>query len=110
MRAADLAVFADVLEGEARTLAARLGRVRRRLREAAMEAEARRALPAEAVRRLEALGVLTVHGTENDVVEAAEIQASLAALVLLRDWVRRELEAGATVAEAAVAEAEALGV
>src|SRR5262245_7882784 len=96
MRAADLAVLADVLEGEAHSLAVRLGAVRRRLREAAIEHEARRALPEEAVRRLEALGLLAVRDVEKDAAEAREIETSLAALGLLREWVRCELETAAS--------------
>ncbi len=95
MRSADLAVYADALAGEAAALSARLERARRRLREAAIEQEARRALPREAVSRLVALGLLSVRVTDEDTAEIASVQASLAALDRLQEWVERELAAAA---------------
>jgi hypothetical protein len=58
MRSVDLAVYADSIAAEAAALCARLERARRRLRQAAIEREARLALPADAVRRLEQLDLL----------------------------------------------------
>ena len=58
MRSVDLALYADELAARAATLAARLERARGRLRQAAIEREARRALDETSVARLESLGVL----------------------------------------------------
>jgi hypothetical protein len=93
MRSVDLAVYADTLAGEVAALSARLERARTRLREAAIEQEARRVLPRQAVVRLEALGLLTTCVTERDTAEIADVQASLAALQQLQEWVERELAA-----------------
>lgn len=91
MRSVDLAVYADALAAEASALAARLERVRRRLRQAAIEREAREGLPSEVARRLEALGLLE-HGVgPAEVEEIAELQASLAAVEALQAWTERQL-------------------
>ena len=58
MRSVDLALFADELAARAATLAAQLERARGRLRQAAIEREARRALEETSVARLESLGIL----------------------------------------------------
>jgi hypothetical protein len=91
MRAVDLAVYADSLAAEAAALSARLERARRRLREAAIEYEARRALPDEIVARLEALGLLGTAARSRDAAEIADVQAALVAVEQLQVWVEREL-------------------
>jgi hypothetical protein len=58
VRTVDLAIYADALAGEAAALAARVERARSRLRESAIEREARRTLARETVDRLERLGLL----------------------------------------------------
>jgi hypothetical protein len=58
MRSVDLAVYADALAGEAAALAARAERVRSRLREAAIERDARSDLDASTIDALQALGLL----------------------------------------------------
>lgn len=91
MRSCDLAVYADALAAEASALAARLERVRQRLRQAAIEREARVALPADVASRLETLGLLERGVGPAEVEEIAELQASLAAVEVLQAWVEREL-------------------
>jgi hypothetical protein len=93
MRTVDLAVYADALAAEAAALSARVERARRRLREDALEHEARSALPPETVRRLEALGLLGRASAGDAAAEIREAQASLAAVEQLQAWVERELYA-----------------
>jgi predicted transcriptional regulator len=56
VRSIDLALYADELAARAATLAAQLERARCRLRQEAIEREARRALGEGSVARLEASG------------------------------------------------------
>ena len=56
MRSVDLAVYADLLASRTADAAARLERARARIRQAAIESEARAALPSRTVGRLESLG------------------------------------------------------
>jgi hypothetical protein len=91
VRSVDLAVYADALAAEAAALAARLERARRRLRQAAIEREARAALPPETIERLEALRLLEGEIGPPEVEEIADVQASLTALEALQAWVEREL-------------------
>ena len=95
MRSVDLALFADELAARAATLAAQLERARGRLRQAAIEREARRALDETSVARLESLGIL--RGAEPADVrdEIRELAASLGVVEELQVWVERRLfEAG----------------
>ena len=94
---------------DALVLATRLEESRRRLRAAAIEAEARRALPPAAVRRLEDLGLFSAPDSEHDAARASEIHASLSALGLLREWVRRELESSVHGGAPAAVETSASG-
>ena len=82
MRAVDLAIYADALEGEAARLAARAERAQARLREAAIEKRARRDLTPVAVERLEARGLFGG-------VDEAATQAELRALEATLDAVER---------------------
>ncbi len=91
MRSVDLAVYADSLSAEAAALAARVERARRRLREAALEHEARRALPPDAVARLQALGLLGHPGGAAELAEIVSAQADLAAVERLQAWVEARL-------------------
>lgn len=93
MRSVDLAVYADTIAAEAAALAARLERARRRLRQASIEHEARRALPEETVRTLEKLGVLSRPADPAAADEIAEAHAALTAVRRLQAWIEAELHA-----------------
>jgi hypothetical protein len=71
VRGVDLAIYADVLEGESASLAARADRARSRLRQAAIEKRARRELTHVAVERLDAIGVL---GSVDEAATRAELR------------------------------------
>ena len=88
MRSVDLALYADVLAGEAAALAARIERERGKQRQASIEREARAALTAFAVERLEELGLLSTRG---DTALLAELEESLDAIELLQAWVEGAL-------------------
>jgi hypothetical protein len=95
MRSVDLALFADELAARAATLAAQLERARGRLRQAAIEREARRALEETSVARLESLGILRGAEPADVRAEIRELAASLGVVEELQVWVeRRLLEAG----------------
>jgi hypothetical protein len=91
VRSVDLAIYADTLAARASALAAQLERARARVRHAAIEREARRALGADTVTRLEAVGVLTRAGPRDDRAEIAELAAKLRALEELQAWVEGQL-------------------
>lgn len=91
MRSVDLAIYADTLAARASALAAELERARGRVRQAAIDREARRALGEETVRRLEALGVLTRAAPRDERADIVELAASLRALEELQAWVERRL-------------------
>lgn len=84
MRNVDLALYADLLAGEASSLAARIEREHGRLRQAAIERAARDALIPAAVERLEELGLLKTRG---DPHALADLEESLDALEALQAWV-----------------------
>ena len=95
MRSVDLALFADELAARAATLAAQLERARGRLRQAAIEREARRALEETSVARLESLGILRGAEPAEVRAEIRELAASLGVVEELQVWVERRLfEAG----------------
>jgi hypothetical protein len=92
VRSVDLAVYADALAGEASALAARAERLRSRLREDALEREARLALEPATVARLQQLGLLVpVHDGAREELRALE--ESLAAIAELQAWVEARLAA-----------------
>lgn len=93
MRSVDLAVYADALAGEAAALAARAERVRARLREAAIEREARAALAPAAVVRLEGRGLLRAVDERGLRAEVRELEADLEALEQLQAWIEARLAA-----------------
>jgi hypothetical protein len=93
VRSIDLALYADELAARAATLAAQLERARCRLRQEALEREARRALDEGAVARLEALGLLGRTEARALRAEIRELQASLAAVESLQTWVEKRLAA-----------------
>jgi hypothetical protein len=95
VRSIDLALFADELAARAATLAAQLERARGRLRQAAIEREARRALDETSVARLESLGILRGAEPAEVRAEIRELAASLGVVEELQVWVERRLfEAG----------------
>ncbi|MEO8290021.1 MAG: hypothetical protein ABI649_03385 [Gaiellaceae bacterium] len=99
MRSVDLALYADELAARAATLAAQLERARGRLRQSAIEREARRALDDGSVARLESLGLLCRADPGEIRAEIKELTASLAAVEALQAWAERRLfEAGEAAA------------
>lgn len=92
MRNVDLALYADALAGEAAALAARIERERGRLRQAVVERQARRELPAAVVERLGELGLLSTRG---DVESLADLEEALDALEILQAWVEGQLRSAA---------------
>lgn len=93
MRSIDLALYADELAARAATLAAQLERVRSRLRQEAIEREARRALDEGSVARLESLAVFHRHDAGELRTEIVELSTSLSALEELQAWVEEQLAA-----------------
>ena len=91
MRSVDLAVYADALAGEAAAVAARAERARARLRQAAIEREARAALAPGAVERLQARGLLRPLDAGSVREEIGALDGDLAALVALQGWVEARL-------------------
>ena len=91
MRAVDLALYADTLAARASALASQLERARGRLRQAAIEREARRALGEDTVTRLEKLGVLSCTEPRDERAEVADLAATLRALEELQGWVEGRL-------------------
>jgi hypothetical protein len=92
MRSVDLALYADVLAGEAASLAARIERERGKQRQAEIERAARAALTRFAVERLEELGLLATRGDPSAI---AELEESLDAIEALQAWVERALSRAA---------------
>jgi hypothetical protein len=91
MRAIDLAIYADSLAAEASALAARLERARGRLRQAAIELQARQELEPSIVARLELRGLFATVDVDSARAEIEELAGSLSALQTLQTWVEREL-------------------
>src|SRR5262245_60659637 len=108
MRSVDLAIFADGLAAEAASLAARAEQTRSRLRQAALEREARAALPEQVIARLEALGALRNADEPGLRERLAELEGDLDALLDLQEWVEerlRDAQAADDVAAARATEA-----
>lgn len=95
MRSIDLALYADELAARAATLAAQLERARCRLRQEALEREARRALDDSSIARLELLGVIGRSDHRALRAEIRELNDSLEAVEALQAWVEARLEAQA---------------
>jgi hypothetical protein len=93
VRSVDLALYADELAARAATLAAQLERARCRLRQEAIEREARRALGEGSVVRLEALGLLRRSEAHAIRTEIRELAASVAVVEELQAWVEERLAA-----------------
>ncbi len=92
MRTVDLAIYADTLAGEHAALAARAEQARARLREAAIEREAREHLDPANVKELESLGVLGGIDERTARSELRRLTRALAALEELQAWVEGRLE------------------
>ncbi|MBW3593012.1 MAG: hypothetical protein KY396_04905 [Actinobacteria bacterium] len=98
MRSVHLALYADVLAARASRVAAELERTRGALRQAAIEREARGALDASTLARVERLGVLTRCDARRLRTQLVELAADLAALRELQAWTEARLaEAGGSV-------------
>lgn len=95
MRTVDLAIYADTLAGEHAALTARLEQARSRLREAAIERDAREHLPPEAVRELESLGILGGVDERTARSEIRRLSRALEAVEQLQFWVESRLELSA---------------
>jgi hypothetical protein len=93
MRAVDLAIYADTLAGEHAALAARAEQARSRLREAAIETEARAELDAGVVEQLQELGVLGGIDERTARSELRRLTRALAALEELQVWIEGRLAA-----------------
>jgi hypothetical protein len=93
VRAVDLAVYADALAGEAAAVAARAERARARLRQATIEREARAGLPAPAIARLQARGLLRPLEVSGVREELRELERDLEAMLALQSWVEARLAA-----------------
>jgi hypothetical protein len=91
MRAVELAVYADALAGEAASLSARAERARSRIRQAAIDKQARRDLTDVAVTRLQALGLLGAIDEPAARAELRELEGAIEALEELQSWVEAEL-------------------
>ena len=91
MRSVDLAVYADTLAARSAALAAQLERARARVRQAAIEREAKRALGEETHARLDELGVFMRAESRHERAEIADLAAKLRALEELQAWVEARL-------------------
>ena len=91
MRSVELAIYADALAGESASLAARAERARLRLRQAAIEKQARAALSETVIERLEELGLLGAIDERVTRAELRELESALDALEELQTWVEAEL-------------------
>jgi hypothetical protein len=94
MRSIDLALFADTLAADAAALSARIERARGRLRQIAIEHEARRALAPDVVALLERRGLMRPDAagrSDDDLAELATLSAELDAVLRLQSWVEARL-------------------
>jgi hypothetical protein len=99
MRTVDLALFADVVAARAAAIESRLERARDRIRQAAIEREARRSLPPATVERLVRVGALSAADVRAERREVAELAESLAALHDLQVWAEARLSEAQADAE-----------
>lgn len=91
VRPVDLAIYADMLAGEHSALAARAEQARSRIREAAIERDARAHLPAKAVAELESAGILGGIDERSARKELQRLTKALEALEQLQAWVEARL-------------------
>jgi hypothetical protein len=95
VRTVDLAIYADTLAGEHAALAARLEQANARLREAAIERDARVHLPPETVKELESLGILGGIDERTARNEIRRLDRALEAVEQLQCWIESRLELSA---------------
>jgi hypothetical protein len=95
VRTVDLAIYADTLAGEHAALAARLEQANSRLREAAIERDARAHLSTETVKDLEALGILGGIDERTARNEIRRLSRALDAVEQLQSWIEGRLELSA---------------
>lgn len=95
MRTVDLAIYADALAGEHAALAARLEQAYARVREAAIERDARAHLSPDAVSELESLGILGAVDERTAQGEIRRLRRALDAVEQLQSWVETRLELSA---------------
>jgi hypothetical protein len=95
VRTVDLAIYADTLAGEHAALAARLEQANSRLREAAIERDARAHLSTETVKELEALGILGGIDERTARNEIRRLSRALDAVEQLQSWIEGRLELSA---------------
>lgn len=91
MRAIDLALFSDLLCARVASTEARLERARDRIRQAAIEREARRALSPASVALLVQAGAFVDTDVRAERRDVAELAAMLGALHELQHWVEAQL-------------------
>jgi hypothetical protein len=91
VRTVDLAIYADTLAAEATAVSARAERARSRLRECAIEREARRSLGRQTIERLERLGLLRPVDEHTLRAEIDRLEDDLEALAELQAWVEARL-------------------
>jgi hypothetical protein len=95
VRTVDLAIYADMLAGEHAALAARLEQAGARLREAAIERDARAHLPEAAVKELESLGIIGGIDERTARSEIRRLSRALDAVEQLQSWIESRLELSA---------------
>lgn len=95
VRTVDLAIYADTLAGEHAALAARLEQAHSRLRESAIERDARAHLSPGAVKELETLGILGGIDERTARSEIRRLGRALEAVEQLQSWIERRLELSA---------------
>lgn len=95
MRTVDLAIYADTLAGEHAALAARLEQAHSRLREAAIERDARTHLAEETVKELESLGIIGGIDGRTARSEIHRLGRALDAVEQLQSWIESRLELSA---------------
>jgi hypothetical protein len=91
VRAVDLAIYADMLAGEHAALAARAEQAHARLREAAIERDARANIATDAVKELEAAAILGTIDESAARRELRRLTRALEALEALQAWVEERL-------------------
>jgi hypothetical protein len=95
VRTVDLAIYADTLAGEHAALAARIEQANSRLREAAIERDARAHLSTKTVKELEALGILGGIDERTARNEIRRLARALDAVEQLQSWIEGRLELSA---------------
>jgi hypothetical protein len=95
VRTVDLAIYADTLAGEHAALAARFEQAQTRLREAAIERDARAHLSPETVKELESLGIIGGIDERTARSEIRRLSRAIEAVEQLQTWIESRLELSA---------------